>query len=134
LRLEQSGFCLIIAERSTSGDTFRAQLRHKIALFQNQRADAYHQYEQTVYYFKQPKAIPAGTKIMVTGYFDNSGRNRYNPDPAKAVRYGEPTNDEMMIGWMDYTADKESVKDSPLSEFDKVSAQFPVFRVVSDAS
>lgn len=62
---------------------------------------------QTAYYFKQPRAIPKGTKIMVTGYFDNSTKNRYNPDPAKAVRYGEPTYDEMMIGWMDYTSDNE---------------------------
>jgi hypothetical protein len=71
---------------------------------------------QTVYYFKQTKAIPAGTKIMVTGYFDNSPKNRYNPDPTKAVRYGEPTYDEMMIGWMDYTADKEIAKPSVVSK------------------
>ncbi|MCG3159121.1 MAG: hypothetical protein JMDDDDMK_00097 [Acidobacteria bacterium] len=71
---------------------------------------------QTVYYFKQPKAIPAGAKIMVTGYFDNSTKNRYNPDPTKAVRYGEPTYDEMMIGWMDYTADKERAKPSVASK------------------
>ena len=65
---------------------------------------------QTVYYFKQTKAIPKGTKIMVTGYFDNSTKNKYNPDPAKTVRYGEPTYDEMMIGWMDYTTDNERAK------------------------
>jgi hypothetical protein len=28
------------------------------------------------------------------------------------VRYGEPTYDEMMIGWMDYTLDKQPVKPS----------------------
>jgi hypothetical protein len=71
---------------------------------------------QTVYYFKEPKAIPAGTKIMVTGYFDNSTKNRYNPDPAKAVRYGEPTYDEMMIGWMDYTVNSEVAKPSITSK------------------
>src|SRR5262249_24125630 len=71
---------------------------------------------QTVYYFKQPKAIPAGTKIMVTGFFDNSAKNKCNPDPTKAVRYGEPTYDEMMIGWMDYTADKERAKPSVASK------------------
>ena len=65
---------------------------------------------QTVYYFKQTKAIPKGTKIMVSGYFDNSAKNRFNPDPTKAVRYGEPTYDEMMIGWMDYTTDNERAK------------------------
>jgi hypothetical protein len=53
---------------------------------------------------------------MVTGYFDNSTKNRYNPNPAKAVRYGEPTYDEMMIGWMDYMADKEIAKPSVVSK------------------
>lgn len=67
---------------------------------------------QTVYYFKEPKLIPKGTRIMVTGYFDNSTRNKFNPDPTKIVRYGEPTYDEMMIGWMDYTADNELAKPS----------------------
>jgi hypothetical protein len=70
---------------------------------------------QTVYYFKEPKAIPKGSKIMVTGYFDNSTKNKYNPDPTKAVRYGEPTYDEMMIGWMDYTVDKEAAKPATAS-------------------
>ncbi|MBI1765532.1 MAG: cytochrome c [Acidobacteria bacterium] len=65
---------------------------------------------QTAYYFKQAKAIPKGTRIMVTAYFDNSTKNKYNPDPTKAVRYGEPTYDEMMIGWLDYTNDNERVK------------------------
>lgn len=70
---------------------------------------------QTVYYFKEPKAIPKGSKIMVTGYFDNSTKNKYNPDPTKAVRYGEPTYDEMMIGWMDYTVDKEAARPATAS-------------------
>jgi len=67
---------------------------------------------QTVYYFKEPKALPKGTRVMVTGYFDNSTKNKYNPDATKTVRYGEPTYDEMMIGWMDYTLDKGPVKPS----------------------
>jgi len=67
---------------------------------------------QTVYYFKEPKALPKGTRIMVTGYFDNSTKNKYNPDATKAVRYGEPTYDEMMIGWMDYTLDNQPAKTS----------------------
>jgi len=65
---------------------------------------------QTVYYLKTPKAIPAGTRLLVTGYFDNSTRNKYNPDPTKAVRFGEPTYDDMMIGWIDYTIDNQGVK------------------------
>jgi len=65
---------------------------------------------QTVYYLKKPIAIPKGTKILVSGYFDNSAKNKYNPDPTKPVRFGEPTYDDMMIGWIDYTVDSQSVK------------------------
>lgn len=57
---------------------------------------------QTNYLLKEPKLLPKGTKIQVTGVFDNSAKNKYNPDPTKAVRYGEPTYDEMMLGFMDY--------------------------------
>src|SRR6185295_1311112 len=32
--------------------------------------------------------------------------NKFNPDPSKAVRQGEPTYDEMMMGFMDYIAEK----------------------------
>lgn len=56
---------------------------------------------QTMYYLKKPVRIPKGTKFIVTAHFDNSKNNKYNPDPEKPVRWGDPTYDEMMIGWMD---------------------------------
>jgi hypothetical protein len=57
---------------------------------------------QATYYLKKPISIPKGTKAIVTAHFDNSARNKYNPDPKRAVRWGDPTYDEMMIGWMEY--------------------------------
>jgi hypothetical protein len=63
---------------------------------------------QLSYKPKSPIRIPAGSKLEVTGYFDNSTKNKYNPDPTKAVRQGEPTYDEMMMGFMDYVAEKPS--------------------------
>jgi mono/diheme cytochrome c family protein len=60
---------------------------------------------QTSYRLQQPKAIPRGSRIEVTGYFDNSARNRFNPDPTKDVRYGEPTYDEMMMGLIEYSVE-----------------------------
>jgi mono/diheme cytochrome c family protein len=59
---------------------------------------------QTNYLFKEPKRLPQGSKIMVTAYFDNSAKNKFNPDPTKDVRYGEPTYDEMMLGFLDYVS------------------------------
>jgi mono/diheme cytochrome c family protein len=67
---------------------------------------------QTVYYSAKPIPIPKGTKIVVTGYFDNSRKNKYNPDPTQAVRFGEPTYDEMLVGMVEYTVDGKSVKAS----------------------
>src|SRR5882724_2506436 len=58
---------------------------------------------QTVYRLKNPVPIPKGTRLLVTAHFDNSARNLRNPDPTKAVRWGDPTYDEMMIGWIEYT-------------------------------
>ena len=42
---------------------------------------------------------------MVTAYFDNSAKNKFNPDPTKDVRYGEPTYDEMMLGFLDFVTE-----------------------------
>jgi Copper type II ascorbate-dependent monooxygenase, C-terminal domain len=58
---------------------------------------------QTKYSLKQPLAIPQGTMFVVTGYFDNSAKNKYNPDPSKAIRYGDPTYDEMLACFLEYT-------------------------------
>jgi len=58
---------------------------------------------QTVYRLKKPIPMPKGSKLIVTAHFDNSMKNMHNPDATKAVRWGDPTYDEMMIGWIEYT-------------------------------
>lgn len=57
---------------------------------------------QRTYHLATPKAVPAGTKIRVQGVFDNSATNPDNPDPTKAVRFGEQSWDEMFIGYLVY--------------------------------
>jgi len=47
---------------------------------------------------------------VVTGYFDNSPKNKYNPDPTRAVRFGEPTYDEMMGSFIDYMIEGQPLK------------------------
>jgi hypothetical protein len=68
---------------------------------------------QTMYYLKKPVSIPKGTKFIVTAHFDNSDKNKYNPDAAKTIRWGDPTYEEMMIGWMEYYVDRPSKDDKP---------------------
>ncbi|HSB12740.1 MAG TPA: hypothetical protein VLM38_24845 [Blastocatellia bacterium] len=41
------------------------------------------------YYFKQPVALPRGTRVEVIAYFDNSEDNQNNRHPAKSVRWSE---------------------------------------------
>jgi hypothetical protein len=54
--------------------------------------------------------VPKGTRIVVTAQFDNSRNNRFNPDSNATVRWGDPTSDEMMIGGMDYTLEKQNLR------------------------
>ena len=55
---------------------------------------------QETYFLKQPRLLPKGTKLVTTAYFDNSSNNPLNPDPSKAVRWGEPSDEEMMGFWL----------------------------------
>lgn len=57
---------------------------------------------QLGYQYEKPMTMPKGTKIVCTAYFDNSDKNPSNPNPNVAVRFGEQTWDEMMIGWFYY--------------------------------
>lgn len=61
---------------------------------------------QTLYKLKKPMAVPRGSRLIVTAHFDNSSKNKYNPDPARTVRFGEPTYDEMLVGFVDYLTEK----------------------------
>ncbi len=57
---------------------------------------------QESYILKEPMRLPAGTKLECIAHYDNSADNFVNPDPTKAVRFGEQSWDEMMIGYVDY--------------------------------
>ena len=71
---------------------------------------------QTVYRLKTPVRIPKGSKMIITAHFDNSPKNRYNPDPTKAVRWGDPTSDEMMVAWMECVVPRSANANRPFKE------------------
>ena len=58
---------------------------------------------QSGYRLAEPKRLPAGTVIRVRGSFDNSPLNPFNPNPNVIVRGGEQTDDEMFIGYLNYS-------------------------------
>jgi hypothetical protein len=58
---------------------------------------------QHTYTLKQPKTVPAGTKLILSKQFDNSAENLANPDPSKTVLWGEQSFEEMLWGTVTYT-------------------------------
>jgi hypothetical protein len=54
------------------------------------------------YTYKEPKFVPAGSRLEVTMEFDNTSDNIWVPDPERAVGFGGMTKDEMNIGWTEY--------------------------------
>lgn len=58
---------------------------------------------QETYFLKKQFVLPKGTKLITTAFFDNSANNPLNPDPAQSVRWGEPSNEEMMGFWLAYS-------------------------------
>ncbi|MFL6275886.1 MAG: hypothetical protein ACJ74G_11925 [Blastocatellia bacterium] len=64
---------------------------------------------QRVYMLKEPLRVPKGTTVEYIGTYDNSPKNRFNPDPAKTVHWGEKTTDEMMQGRIFYEAADENL-------------------------
>ena len=50
---------------------------------------------QTYYMFKEPLEVPKGAKIVSTAWYDNSTRNRSNPNANVDVKWGDQTWEEM---------------------------------------
>ena len=63
---------------------------------------------QLQYYLAEQLAIVPGTRIECSAHFDNSPNNRFNPDPAKEVRWGDQSWEEMMVGTVDVAVDAKT--------------------------
>lgn len=64
---------------------------------------------QTEFELVDPLRIPAGSRLIVEGHYDNSPRNRYNPAPHREVYWGEQSWDEMFEGWIKYSIDSQDL-------------------------
>lgn len=65
---------------------------------------------QYSYELAEPITVPKGTMIHCIAHFDNSPNNTANPDPLRVVKFGNPTEDEMMIGWLDVAIVDEGIQ------------------------
>jgi hypothetical protein len=61
----------------------------------------YHFHWQMSYRLAEPRPLKAGTELQAVAWYDNSANNPHNPDPGAAVRWGDQTYDEMMVGFFD---------------------------------
>jgi hypothetical protein len=60
---------------------------------------------QVGYDLEKPIAIPKGTRIVGIAHFDNSANNKFNPDPAKLVIWGNQNWEEMQNCFMGFLVD-----------------------------
>jgi len=58
---------------------------------------------QPTFRLTEPKLLPAGTRIITDGVYDNSKFNLGNPDPNVVAKGGPQSWDEMFIGYVTYT-------------------------------
>jgi len=69
---------------------------------------------QWIYQLSDPKDIPAGTLLQVDARWDNSAANPRNPNPDVDLHFGEGTDDEMLVGFVDYVV-KDGVRPPPVA-------------------
>ncbi len=69
------------------------------------RIPQYNFYWQLSYRLKEPMLLKAGSTLQAIATFDNSRANPHNPDPDSAVKWGEQTWAEMMVGFFDIAVD-----------------------------
>ena len=63
---------------------------------------------QLLYRAAEPVLVRAGSRIEATAWYDNSAENPNNPDPRAEVRWGDQTEEEMMIGYVEYIKEGEA--------------------------
>lgn len=80
---------------------------------------------QLRYQFAEAPLLAKGSVVTIEGTFDNSSANPANPDPRKSVRWGRQTDDEMLIGYVEYwLADRDDPDDLDRTSDDRLySAQ-----------
>ena len=66
---------------------------------------------QEIYWYETPKVLPAGTKLTIDMWFDNSVEEsaRWGFDPHRAVTFGPESTDEMLMGFISFVYNDERI-------------------------
>jgi len=71
---------------------------------------------QIQYELAEPLHIPAGSKILGIGAYDNSPKNRWNPSPNLEVFWSEQSWDEMYQPFTEYSVDSQIVSEMTVTK------------------
>ncbi|MFO0902071.1 MAG: redoxin domain-containing protein [Pirellulales bacterium] len=70
---------------------------------------------QETYAFREPIALPRGTRLELQAHFDNSASNPYNPHrPPTDVLWGESTDEEMCIAFLEVVPQRRAASPDEL--------------------
>ena len=70
--------------------------------------------------------LEVGDQLIITGWYDNTENNRYNPDPDQWVGIGDRTADEMSHAWLAVThLDEEGIEKIKAEREGKLISQQP---------
>ena len=67
---------------------------------------AYNYGWQPQYWLETPRTLAPGTELIVSGAFDNSLSNPFNPNFRQEVEWGFDSGEEMFTGYLTYTVDR----------------------------
>jgi hypothetical protein len=70
---------------------------------------------QNIYFEDKPIEVPQGTRVELSAHWDNSANNPLNPDPAKAIKWGPQSWDEMLVGFVGVIVDRDADPDKLLT-------------------
>lgn len=70
---------------------------------------------QFVYELARPLRIPAGGVIRAIAHYDNSSRNRENPDPSQEVIWGPQAFNEMFDPFVEFAYDRPFMPQNPFN-------------------
>ena len=80
---------------------------------------------QIQYELAEPLHIPAGSKILGIGKYDNSPKNKWNPAPNLEVFWSEQSWDEMYQPFTEYSVDSQTLGDMTITKTPQQKTETP---------